>query len=526
MEDILRQLSVTLRGMWLYRWWGLAAAWIVGPIIAAVVYLLPDRYESSARVYVDTQSILKPLMSGLAVQPNVDQQIGILSRTLISRPNVEKLIRMADLDLAAKTKEDRETLVINVTKALQIREAGRDNLYTLAYTDTDPERAKRVVQSMVSIFVESGLGDKRKDSDTARRFIEEQIKAYEQKLIEAENRLKEYKVRNMGTLGAGGQDYFRKMSEVSEQLNQAKLALREAENSRDALKRQLSGEESVALPEKMSSASLASMPVPELDDRIESMKKSLDGLLLKYTDKHPDVVGARKVIEELEAQKSAELQARRKAAASAASGAGASVGSSSNVNPVFQQMRLSLAEAEANVASLRARVAEYDSRLQALGAASRTLPQLETEFTQLNRDYDINKKNYDALVARRESATMAVEMGATSGVADFRLIDPPTVPSKPSAPNRLLLMPAAGLAALLIGGIVSFLISQIRPVFSDTQVLREVTGLAVLGAVSMIGDTDRMRNQRRSKVFFLGGVGALVGLFGAMTVWLLLARMG
>jgi uncharacterized protein involved in exopolysaccharide biosynthesis len=80
---------------------------------------------------------------------------------------------------------------------LQIREAGRDNLYTLAYTDTDAQRAKRVVQSMVSIFVESGLGDKRKDSDTARRFIEEQIKAYEQKLEDAENRLKEYKLRNI-----------------------------------------------------------------------------------------------------------------------------------------------------------------------------------------------------------------------------------------------------------------------------------------------------------------------------------------
>ena len=138
MEDILRQLSVILRGMWLYRWWGLAAAWIVGPIAAAAVYLQPDRYEASARVYVDTQSILKPLMSGLAVQPNVDQQINILSRTLISRPNVEKLIRMADLDLAAKTKEEREALIVTVTKALQIREAGRDNIYTLAYTTPMP----------------------------------------------------------------------------------------------------------------------------------------------------------------------------------------------------------------------------------------------------------------------------------------------------------------------------------------------------------------------------------------------------
>jgi polysaccharide chain length determinant protein (PEP-CTERM system associated) len=169
--------------------------------------LLPDRYESSARVYVDTQSILKPLMSGLAVQPNVDQQINILSRTLISRPNVEKLIRMADLDLAVKTKEEREALdrqrhQVSCRSVLP----GRDNLYTLAYTDTDAERAKRVVQSMVSMFVESGLGDKRKDSDTARKFIEEQIKAYEQKLEDAENRLKEYKLRNHshGRLGRSG----------------------------------------------------------------------------------------------------------------------------------------------------------------------------------------------------------------------------------------------------------------------------------------------------------------------------------
>ena len=264
MEDILRQLSVILRGMWLYRWWGLAAAWIVGPIAAATVYLLPDRYESSARVYVDTQSILKPLMSGLAVQPNVDQQISILSRTLISRPNVEKLIRMADLDLTVKNKEEREALIASVTKSLEIRVAGRDNLYTLAYTDTDAERAKRVVQSMVSMFVESGLGDKRKDSDTARKFIEEQIKAYEQKLEEAENRLKEYKLRNLATVGSGGRDYFAKMNEANEQLNQARLALREAENSRDALKRQIVGEEPVLLPDNVSSAALAAVSVPEI----------------------------------------------------------------------------------------------------------------------------------------------------------------------------------------------------------------------------------------------------------------------
>lgn len=212
------------------------------------------------------------------------------------------------------------------------------------------------------------------------------------------------------------------------------------------------------------------------------------------------------------------MQARKKLAPASSS---ASLGS----NPVFQQLKMSLAEAEASVASLKARVTEYESRVQTLNAASRMLPQIEAEFAQLNRDYDVNKRNYDQLVSRRESASMAVEMGATSGVADFRLIDPPTVPSKPAAPNRLLLMPAAGMAALLLGTAISFLISQVRPTFSDVNVLREVTGLAVLGSVSLLSDHDRMRSIRRGKIAFLGCLGALIGLFGAMTLWLMLARM-
>ena len=84
--------------MWKYRWPALVVSWVVTAIGVVVVMKIPDQYEASARIYVDTQSILKPLMAGLTVQPNVEQQVSMLSRTLISRPNVEKLIRMADMD--------------------------------------------------------------------------------------------------------------------------------------------------------------------------------------------------------------------------------------------------------------------------------------------------------------------------------------------------------------------------------------------------------------------------------------------
>src|SRR5215471_9298821 len=127
MDELLRQAISILHGMWHRRWIGLVAAWILAIAGTVFVMRLPDVYEASARIYVDTQSVLKPLMQGLAVQPNVDQQVMILSRTLISRPNVEKLIRMADLDLNAKTKADQDGMIDGVMKSLKIESLGRDN---------------------------------------------------------------------------------------------------------------------------------------------------------------------------------------------------------------------------------------------------------------------------------------------------------------------------------------------------------------------------------------------------------------
>lgn len=499
MEELLRQVVGYLRAMWLYRWWGLGAAWVVGAVAASVVLVMPDRYESSARIFVDTQSMLKPLMSGLAFQPNIDQQVAMLSRTLISRPTVERLIQMADLDITAKTKQQRESLVEKLTTTLKIQSTGRDNLYTLAYRDESPERAKRVVQSLVSIFVESGLGDKRKDTDDARRFIEEQIKTYEAKLEEAENRLKAFKLKNMELLGGAGKDFVGQISAVTEQVKQARLELREAAKSRDALKQQLVGGDDSAASAPSTPSTIA---VPELDGRIDAQKRALDGLLQRFTESHPDVVGARRIIAQLEDEKTRQLEEARKR------GGGPAL--QVNGNPVVQQMKLTVAESEATVASLEARVAEYEDRLKQLQNSARIVPELDAEFAQMNRDYDTYKHNYDSLVSRRESASMSADLESTSGVAEFRLIDPPSLPSKPAAPNRVVLMLGAALAAIAAGFGVAFLASQLRPTVIDARVLREISGLPVLGAVSLLPSPERLQRERRWNLAFYGGLGAYV----------------
>jgi polysaccharide chain length determinant protein (PEP-CTERM system associated) len=518
MDELMRQVVQYLRGIWRRRWIGLGVAWLVAIVGAVVLFKLPDKYEASARVHVDTDSVLKPLMSGLAVQPPLDQQLVIISRTLISRPNVEKLIRMTDLDLTVKSPAEKERLIENLTKDLQMRGDGKQNLYTIAYRDAVPAQAQRVVQGLLSIFVESSLGDKRKGSDSARRFIEEQIRTYERRLEEAESRLKEFKLKHMGLMGPEGQNYFGKMSALQEELNRARLELRAAEQSRDALKRELAGEDPVFLPPADAAAPGGQLTPSELDARIDTLKRNLDELLRRYTDQHPDVVGTRRVIEQLEEQKKKELEERRKAEKPGTKAL-------ASTNPVFQRIKIALAESEATVAALRGRVNELDARLSQLRAAARMLPQVEAEHAQLNRDYEVQKKNYESLVARRESAALSEEMDSASAIADFRIIDPPRVSPKPVAPNRLMLLPLVLVAALGAGLAASFLVSQVFPTFHDTRTLRELIGRPVLGAVTLLPRPAVRRRRLRSALLFAGGVGSLVGVY-VVAIGLLFWRTG
>ena len=518
MEELLAQISTATKGMWRFRWQSLAVAWVIGIIGTVVVFRVPDRYEATARIYVDTQSILKPLMSGLAVQPDVEQQVVMLSRTLISRPNVEKLIRMADLDLKTESKADQEKLITDLTKSLQIKNVGRDNLYSLSFQDTVPAKAQRVIQALVSIFVESSLGAARQDTATAKNFLAEQIKSYEAKLEEAETKLKEFRLRNLDLQGGEGKDSATKVVSLGDELKQARLALREAEQSRDAAKQQLANEKSQTAnlsTQSLLQESATVIATPAIDGRIDANNRALDALLQRFTEQHPDVVALRKQIKEMEEQKRKELIELRRAAASAPMAVNAPTASL-----VQQELGRMLATSEVQVAALRARVSEYETRYAQARESLKTAPQLEAEASQLNRDYAIHKKNYEDLVSRRESAMMSGDLESASGVADFRLIDPPRVSPNPVAPNRLLLVPISLVVALAAGLLTALAASQLRPVFHGAGELVSKTELPLLGVVSKVLSAADHRRFRVDLFRFLVCSGGLVSLFVAVFIGL------
>lgn len=528
MEQILQQALTTLRRMWKFRWPALAVAWVAMIVGAVTVWRIPDQYEAAARIFVDTDSILKPLMSGLAVQPNVDQQISMLSRTLMSRPNLEKLVRMADLDLKSQSKADQEALIEKLQRGIEMRTAGGANLYSMSYRDTDAEKAKRVIQVMVSIFVESGLGATRKDTDSAKSFLNEQIKIVEAKLEEAETRLKEFRLRNVDRQIADGKDSTARLAEISTQLETAKLQLREAERSRDAARKQLSETKTTTagatIPSLLAESSY-SVATPEVDARLADQRRNLDGLLQRYTEAHPDVIGARRLIAELEQQKRKEMQELQKRAMVAA--ATAPTGGPSNESLAQQEMGRMLATAEVQVAAMQARVDEYSRRYAVARDQLKTAPQIEAEAAQLNRDYAVMRRNYDELVTRRQSAMMSGELDVASGVTEFKLIDPPRVSPRPVAPNRMLLFPAVCLGAIALGIALAFAAAQMRPTFADGNELRQKTGLPLLGSVTMLLTEHDRRRERNGMLRFAGASGGLVVMVVAgMLAMMLMARGG
>ena len=517
MNELYRELLAHLRGMWHRRWIGLAAAWIAAVIGVAIVYRVPERYEAAARVYVDTESLLKPLLAGLAIQPNLDQQVSLMSRTLISRPNVEKLVRMADLDLRIKTQTERDDLIDDVIKTIVLTGNVQSNLYLISYRDPNPEQARKVVQSLLGIFVESSLGDKKQDTQSAVKFLDDQVKRYEETLQAAENRLKEFKLKYIGVTDREGPDYYARMAQLRNDIENAKLESQSAEQARDSYKRELAGESPTLLLDDPSSAS--GMAMPEIDARIATLKKELDEQRRKYTDQHPDVTATKRLIAQLEEQRSDEIAARRKAASTNSKSI-----APPDRNPVFQQLRISLAEAEANVASSRAKVAAYENQYRALKAQAQLVPQVEAEFTQLNRDYDVQKKTYESLLARREAATMGKDV-SDSGGARFRVIDPPRVSPEPVAPRRVTLLAGAFAIALLAGFFASFLGSQVAPIFHDARSLREVSKRPILGMVSMLQSERVTRLRRRNAYLFAGGLGGLIASCAAIfAIALLIGR--
>jgi len=499
MHDFLAQLFAHARGVWRHRWLALTAAWLFAIGGWMFVSTIPDQYRASARLYVDTNSVLRPLLRGLTVQPDLVQRVSLISRMLLSRPNLERVARMSDLDLGPSGEPERERLLDELAEGIRI-EGDRANvsLYSISFEHRDPESARRVVQSLVSIFIEEALVSDQRANSSARDFLDQEIADYEARLQESERRLADFKRRYAGLLPGEGSGYYQSLESQQAALRDAELALREALWRRDELADQIDAE-----PFGGAEAEPETRRVAVADPRIEALRQRLDLLLLRYTERHPDVLELRRLIAEIRAQGGQWVE---QPVASA----------SVDADSLYGSLRVALSEADAEVAALRARVENTRQRLSDLEGKIDSIPGIEAELKQLTRNYTTIAAQHAALLERRESARLSTQVEKTAEGVKFRVIDPPFVPRKPSAPNRAAL---AGLVLVLAvaGGVaVALGMSLLRPVFDDRRILYRSLGLPVLGTVGLVRTpSERLRAQLLLVPFALVGGGLLL-VFGLL----------
>ncbi|MBI5329092.1 MAG: chain length-determining protein [Betaproteobacteria bacterium] len=505
MNDALDQIGVYLRGIWRSRWIVFVALWAASLGGWVWVYSLANRYEAKARVFVDTQSLLKPLLGGLAVQPNVEQQVLMMTRTLMSRPNLERVARMTDLDLGAKTPQQQDALYKSLTSKISLEGTERENLYTITYRHQSPDIAKRVVQALLTIFTETTLGGARKDLSMSQKFIEEQLKNYETRLREKEQELSEFKRRNMFIMPGQGTDYFQRLAEVGKEIEKAKSELEEATFRKKQLEQQLSEQE-----ETLSAPMVTTTTDSPLDSRISALQGQLDTLRMKYTDRHPEISRTKQLIARLLEEKKQEMDASKARQSKEAVKA---------QNPVYQQLTVSIAEAGGLVATLKARLGFLDKKRQELLKNVNDIPKVEAEYQELVRDYDVYKANYLDLLGKRETAVISGEMETKTDVVDFRVVEPPRVSNLPVWPNRPLLISAVPFGGLALGIGLAVLLIMLRPSIESKKQMRDLTDIPILGVVTKVKSDSERRKQRIHNLIYLAGLGALATLYAAQMIF-------
>lgn len=499
MNNIYDELRSALHSIWHRRWLALAVAWAVCLLGWLVVAMVPNTYESNARLYVQLDDALSEV-TGVGVG-NRKRDIDRVQQTLTSAVNLEKVIRSTAVGEEITSPKQMEAAVLGLAKKIKVENV-KDNLFeiTAEFGDgsrSDAENAKiaqDIAQKLIDIFREENLAGNRGEMTQSLDFMNQQLADRQKELEAAEQKRLAFEASHPELI-QGGASALQRLEASRSELRGIDADLAAAQSALAAINGQLAG-----TPQSLPGIG----PQGGARGALAEAQAMLSGLRSRgLTENHPDVIAARNQVNAL------------KGAAASESGPGGMP------NPAYSSLQSIKAERQANVQSLMARRAAIQSDISRVTGMQINNPELAAEQQRINRDYDVLKQQYDKLLQDREELRLRGQVETEHNAVKFEVIDPPTTPRAPVAPNRPLLLAAVLVLGVGAGVAAAFAIGQLRSTFATTAKLERVTGLPVLGAISQtLTDSARALRKRRMKQFYMASA-ALGGIF----VLLLVAEM-
>jgi polysaccharide chain length determinant protein (PEP-CTERM system associated) len=507
-----------LSSIFLYRWYALAAAWALCLIGWGVVAAMPDQYQAEAKVYIDTDNLMDPLLKGLTVSIDPAQEIAVMLKTLITRPTLEQVVRLTSPTAAKMTPIELEQKVQDLQNRIAIRGLETRNYYAIGYTDNDAQYATAVTQSLLSIMQDSRVGGTRLDMDSARAFIAKKVQEYEERLRDADKRRADFRAANLDILSKGVA--ANRITTADTAYEQARKDLNSATVRRDSVKEQLAAlPKEVPMDERMfMTTTVGGVPTeggmrtetPLLSNpvqRLEQAQTTLAELRTRYTDSHPDVVAQKKLITQLEAQLAAKPD------------------KSSNrpsvmvPNPVYSQLQTKLSDEETNVAVARQHVSEAATELSRAKQDASQAIDVQARYDGLERDYGNIQKTYSELLQSREAASLSQARDDQNQGVSFRVLEPPQLPRIPAAPNRLALNSLVLVLGIGGGAAIAVLLALNSGRFFTSEDITAQFGIPLIGVITALPQPFRTRRSRLSAVALsVSVVLLLLGYVGVVTM--------
>jgi polysaccharide chain length determinant protein (PEP-CTERM system associated) len=491
MSEIFDELRAALWSVWHRRWIAIATAWGVCLLGWLVIAMIPNKYESKARVYVDVQDVLS---KQLGIAGDGKEEIMRVRQTLSSAKNLEKVITSTRLGEGITERGALDAAIAELEKKVKVT-SEQDNLFEITAEIGrgdlgDAENAvlaRDVVQKLLDILREEHVIGNRTGISTAIGDLDRQLDERKLELEQAEQRRLAFEAQYPDLVG-GSESLSNKVQQARTELRNVDADLAAAESGLAAISAQLA-----STPRSLAGGPQASGPRAAL---LQAQTQLAELRARGLTDSHPDIVAMNRQVALLAKQ---------------AAGAGEDAGGTPN--PAYASLIAIRSERQASVEALQARRAALQSNFAALMASQASEPAVAAEANRISRDYDVLRQNYEKLLQDREALRTRGKVEDKASQFRFDIIQQPTVPQKPAAPNRPLLLLGVLVVGLGAGVAAASAMGQLKSSFATPQKLERAFDLPVIGAISLtVSDAARVTERRRLKQF-AGACGGLAAMF-------------
>lgn len=503
MNQIFDEVRVALHVIWHNRWLALAVTWGVCLLGWLAITFIPNAYESETRIFVQLDDALTQQI-GLGRDDGA-REIDAIRQRLTSATNLEKVIRNTALGENIDSPREMEAAVEALAKNIKVKsEAEQQNLFEITARSGDGGRsdaanaalAQDIAQKMIDIFREENLTGGQTQMRESIEFLDEQLAERQRELEEAEQRRMAFEAQHPELIGGAGA--------VTARLDQTRAEQRSVSADLSASEIALASLNSqiASTPQTLPGNAAGGGTGPEA--AYQQAQSNLASLRARgLTSSHPDIIAAERQVELM----------RPQAEASRSTGVGRVP------NPAYSSLVAMRAERQAAVQSLQARHAALATEIAQIIASQAQEPGVAAEATRISRDYEVLREQYDELLQDREQLALRGQVTTERNAMQFDVIDPPTVPRVPAAPNRPLLLAGVLIVGMMIGAGVAFMKAQIAAGFATANSLERALDLPVLGTVSVsLTDMQKALQRKRSRQFSLASAGLAVAFVLLMSL--------